>query len=375
MKILIDGRGIKKTGIGRYIENTLKEILKIDRINQYEILIRSEDIGGFHLKADNLHIVETKANFFGIKEQTELLSLLNERQPDLVHFTNFNFPVAYKGKFVITIHDLTLLRFRNLRNSLARKAYYLLTEQVMRNVVLKKGIKKSEVVIVPSNYVKQDLAKTLKVRRNKITVTYEASDTNFAKGRINLEKKHITKPYILYVGNSYPHKNLERMIIAFGKLVTDYLLDYQLVIAGKKDSFHERLEEAVQQADLQDRVIFTGFVTDQELSGLYNNASLYVFPSLSEGFGLPPLEAMAHGLPVVSSNATCMPEILGDAAIYFDPKNINEMARTMLEVLTDKKLAEGLIKKGRAQVKKYSWKKTAKQTLSIYEKALINKKG
>ena len=234
MKILIDGRGIKKTGIGRYIENTLREILKIDKTNQYDLLLRKEDMIGLDLKADNLKIVETSANFFGIKEQTELLSILNDRQPDLVHFTNFNFPVAYKGKFVITIHDLTLLHFRNLRNSLARKAYYMFKEQVMRNVVLKQGIRKAEVVIVPSGYVKEDVAKTFRVRRNKIAVTYEAADTEFAKGQINLEKKHITKPYVLYVGNAYPHKNLERMIIAFGKLITDYVLDYQLVIAGKK---------------------------------------------------------------------------------------------------------------------------------------------
>lgn len=370
MKILIDGRGIKKTGIGRYIENTLKEILKIDSSNQYELLLRDEDLEKLDLKADNLEFVRTTANFFGVKEQTEILSILKERKPDLVHFTNFNFPVAYSGKFVITIHDLTLLHFRNLRNSVARKAYYILKEQVMRNVVLKQGMKKAEVVIVPSEYVKEDVAKTFKVRRSKIAVTYEAADTEFSKGRINLEKKGINKPYVLYVGNAYPHKNLERMVIAFGKLITDYVLDYQLVIAGKKDSFHEGLEEAVKEADLQERVIFTGFVTDQELSGLYNNASLYVFPSLSEGFGLPPLEAMAHELPVVSSNTTCMPEILSDAAVYFDPKDTDEMAKAMLEVLTDSKLSEKLVKKGRAQVKKYSWKKTAKQTLEIYNRAL-----
>jgi glycosyltransferase involved in cell wall biosynthesis len=374
MKILIDGRGIKKTGIGRYIENTLKEVLKIDKSNQYELLLRDEDLEKLDLKADNLTFVKTTANFFGVKEQTEILSIIKERKPDLVHFTNFNFPVAYGGKFVITIHDLTLLHFRNLRNSIARKAYYMLKEQVMRNVVLKQGMKKAEVVIVPSDYVKEDVAKTFKVRRNKITVTYEAADTEFSKGRINLDKKGINKPFILYVGNAYPHKNLERMIIAFGKLITDYVLDYQLVIAGKKDSFHKNLEEAVKESGLEDRVIFTGFVTDQELAGLYKNAKLYVFPSLSEGFGLPPLEAMAHDLPVASSNATCMPEILGDAAVYFDPKSVDDMAKAMLKVLTDQKLLEQLIKKGRAQVKQYSWKKTALATLNIYNNVL-NKKG
>lgn len=372
MKILIDGRGIKNTGIGRYIENTLKELLVIDKNNQYLLLVKKEDSKDIRLKSPNLELVETEAEWFGVKEQTELLKVINAQKPDLVHFTNFNFPVAYKRKFVITIHDLTLLHFKNLRASVASRMYYRLKDQVMRNVVLRQGIGKAKAVIVPTEYVKEDVARTFKVRRNKIIVTYEAVDKNFYSPRVNLEKLGINKPFLLYVGNAYPHKNLERMILAFGRLTTKYLLDYQLVIAGNKDSFHENLEEAVTEANLLDRVVFTGFVTDQELAGLYKNASLYVFPSLSEGFGLPPLEAMAHDLPVVSSNATCLPEVLGDAAEYFDPKSISDMAKTMLKVLSDTELSSKLVKKGKKQIKKYNWRKTAKQTLEVYNKALKN---
>lgn len=372
MKILIDGRGIKKTGIGRYIENTLREVLQLDKKNTYQLLIKPEDRKSIKLSAPNLEFVETDIEWFGVKEQTELLKVINNQKPDLVHFTNFNFPVGYKGKFIITIHDLTLLHFKNLRASVASRMYYRLKDQVMRNVVLRQGIGKAKAVIVPTEYVKEDVAKTFKVRRNKIVVTYEAVDKDFSTPRVNLEKFGINKPYLLYVGNAYPHKNIERMILAFGKLITKYLLDYQLVIAGKKDSFHENLEEAVKEANLTDRVVFTGFVTDQELAGLYKNAKLYVFPSLSEGFGLPPLEAMAHGTPVVSSSSTCLPEVLGNSAEYFDPKNTSDMARVMLKVLSDDELALTLVKKGSKQVNKYSWRKTAKQTLVVYEKALRN---
>jgi glycosyltransferase involved in cell wall biosynthesis len=370
MKILIDGRGIKKTGIGRYIENTLREILLVDNKNDYVLLVKPEDKNTIKLKADNLEMIDADIEWFGLKEQTELLKLINEIKPDLVHFTNFNLPVAYKGKFVITIHDLTLLHFKNYRSSLASKVFYKIKDQVMRNLVLRQGIGRASTVIVPTEYVKDDVAKTFKTRKNKITVTYEAVDKDFSTPAINLEKNGINKPFVLYVGNAYPHKNLERMVLAFGKLITKYLLDYQLVIAGKKDSFHDSLEQAIADANLQDRVVFPGFVSDRELAGLYKNAKLYVFPSLSEGFGLPPLEAMAHGLPVASSNATCLPEVLGDAAVYFDPRNVSDMANAMLSVLTDEKLAKDLIKKGHTQAKKYSWKKTAKQTLDIYEKAL-----
>jgi len=368
MKILIDGRGIRKTGIGRYIESTLRELLLIDPKNDYYLLINPPDLKHIKLSTKDLQIVETNVPWFSVKEQTELLKTINSVKPDLVHFTNFNFPIAYKGKFVITIHDLTLLHFRNLRSSYLSRPYYLLKEQVMKNVVLKKGIRKAEKILVPSEYVKNDVAKTFHVRKNKIEVTYEATGAALARPRVSLDKFGIYKPYVLYVGNAYPHKNAERMIIAFGKLVTEFVLDYQLVIAGKKDSFHRNLEEAVKEAGLTDRVIFTDYVTDQELAGLYKNASLYVFPSLSEGFGLPPLEAMAYGLPVASSNATCLPEVLGDAAVYFDPRNINDMTKTMLRVLTDQKLRESLIKKGTRQIKKYSWRNTAKETLDIYSK-------
>lgn len=373
MKILIDGRGIKKTGIGRYTENTLREVLTMDKENQYQLLVKPEDRKAVKLKADNLELINTDVKWFGVKEQTELLQVINAQAPDLVHFTNFNFPIGYKGKFVITIHDLTLLHFKNLRSSMASRMYYRFKNQVMRNIVLKQGIGRARAIIVPTEYVKKDVTKTFKVRRNRIVVTYEAVDKGFYAPRINLEKFGINKPFLLYVGNAYPHKNLERMILAFGRLTTRYLLDYQLVIAGRKDSFHQGLEEAVQEANLTDRVIFTDFVTDYELAGLYKNAKLYIFPSLSEGFGLPPLEAMAHDLPVISSNATCLPEVLGEAAEFFDPKSINGMSEAMLKVLSDEKLAKKLIVSGRKQIKKYNWNKTAKQTLEVYQKALRSK--
>ncbi|MEI8338944.1 MAG: glycosyltransferase, partial [bacterium] len=168
MKILIDGRGIKKTGIGRYIENTLSEVLKLDNVNTYILLVKSSDKKNINISAANLSYVVADADWFGLKEQTELLKVINKQQPDLVHFTNFNFPVAYKGRFVITIHDLTLLHFKNLKPSPMYRAYYLFKEQIMKNVVLKRGITKAQAIFVPSEYVKEDVAKTFKVRRNKI---------------------------------------------------------------------------------------------------------------------------------------------------------------------------------------------------------------
>jgi len=167
--------------------------------------------------------------------------------------------------------------------------------------------------------------------------------------------KESTKPYLLYVGNIYPHKNTERMISAFKKLIRQNNSDYQLVIVGGDN------------ADSTKEVIFTGFVDDDKLDDLYKNATLYVFPSLYEGFGLSPLEAMARGVVTTSSNASCLPEILGDGVLYFNPSDIDDIAEKISKVLFDENLRNTLIKRGFERVKKYSWQKTAEETSEIYK--------
>ena len=176
------------------------------------------------------------------------------------------------------------------------------------------------------------------------------------------------KPYVLYVGNAYPHKNLERLILAFAKIKNQ---EYQLVLVGEIDYFYNKLKEFVHNSKfiIHDSVVFIGLVSDKQLETLYQNASLYVFPSLYEGFGLPALEAMAFGLPIVSSKAASLPEILGRAAFYFDPDDIDGMAQAIKRGLRDKDLREKLREAGFEQIKKYSWSKMAQETLEIYQKS------
>ena len=369
MKILIDGRWIRQTGIGRYIHQTLEQILLIDKSNEYILLVRPQDQSKLKLRAPNLSLLPVDIDWYGFKEQTKLLKVIDDQKPDLVHFTNFNFPLGYKGKFVITVHDLTLLHFQNVRKSLLAKPMYKVKDSVMR-LVLRQGINRAKAIFVPTEYVKEDIAKTYRIRRTKIDVAQQAAAEPYKRARVNLEELGINKPFLLYVGNAYPHKNLERLILTFGEHITKYVLDYQLVVVGKKDDFHAALEEEVQKSGLQDRVVFTGFVDDAGLAGLYKACSAYVFPSLSEGFGLPGLEAMSYGAPVIASNATCLPEILGDAAVYFNPKSINNMAKVISQVMDNKDSKEKMVKKGYAQIKTYDWKKTAKIKLDVYEKML-----
>ncbi|MDA2935811.1 glycosyltransferase family 4 protein [Patescibacteria group bacterium AH-259-L05] len=181
--------------------------------------------------------------------------------------------------------------------------------------------------------------------------------------------KQLKEPYLLYVGNAYPHKNLERLISAF-KIVLQKQPELYLVLVGKIDYFYERLQDFVKELGLEKNVIFTGYVSDSELSWLYTHGLAYVFPSLSEGFGLPGLEAMTHSLPVISSNKEPLPEIYGEAALYFNPEDINEMAHAILQIVQSKEVREKLKKVGRVKVKKYSWDRCAKQTLEVYKSVL-----
>jgi len=186
-------------------------------------------------------------------------------------------------------------------------------------------------------------------------------------------------PFLLYIGNAYPHKNLEGLILVFSKLHLKYP-DLRLVLVGKEDYFYNRVKEVAKTNNLWQKenhnspVVFTGYVPDIDLEALFQEATVYVFPSLYEGFGLPPLEAMAHGCPVVSSDRASMPEILGDAALYFDPENKLDMFNVIEKVLNDSSERDRLIKLGHEQVKKYSWWECALATSRIYHKVLSNLK-
>ena len=211
-------------------------------------------------------------------------------------------------------------------------------------------------------------------RPEKIIVTPEGAPQKslpFPGLKYKLSEFGLTKHYLIYVGNAYPHKNLEGLIRAFEILISDLKKDFQLALVGEEDYFYERLQEEAKDSILSEpeifeRLLFTDFVADEDLWILYQNAALYVFPSLCEGFGLPPLEAMSQGVPVVCSSATCLPEVLGEAAIYFDPLSPRDMAEKINQVLDSENLRRDLINRGFEQIKKYSWRKMGEETLKIY---------
>jgi len=271
-------------------------------------------------------------------------------------------PIRYKGKVVTTMHDLTTLRYLNPSKNTA----ILKAKQVVYGRVNKVVAKKSLAIFTPSNYVKEDVVNYTHINPDKVTVTYEAADK--IKDDPEIVSVLKGKRYIMYTGKPFPHKNLGRLIEAFNIIRTTDP-DLSLALVGKKDTNYSRIEDGV-IAKAIDNVVFTDFVSEGQLRWLYENCQAYVFPSLSEGFGLPGLEAMIHGAPVVSSNFTCLPEIFGEAAEYFNPMDINDMALTIQKVINNETTRQKLITTGYKEAGKYSWATMAKQTLKIYEDVL-----
>jgi glycosyltransferase involved in cell wall biosynthesis len=310
----------------------------------------------------NFTKVECPHKEFSLDEQAGLLRQLKQMNPDLVHFGMVQQPVFYKGKVVTTMHDLTGIRFRNPTKN---PVVFTIKQQIYK-WVNKRVARKSDAIITPTEFVRQDAASYTHISPDKITVTYESADEMppGAEPVSGLEDAQ----FIMYLGRPQPHKNLARLISAYAQLKQKYP-DIKLVLAGRKDAMYELHEQRIIKENIPD-VVFTDYISDQQLRWLYEHCAVYVFAALSEGFGLPALEAMLHGAPVASSNATCLPEVYGDAAHYFDPTSVDDMARAIEDILVDENLRKDLITKGAVQAKKYSWQHMAEQTLAIYNKVL-----
>ena len=361
-RIVIDARE-SGTSTGRYIDKLIEYLSKQKSDYEFIILTKSHRVNFIKEIAPDYKVATCNIKEFTFAEQLSLLKQIKSLKPDLVHFGMTQQPVLYRKPKVTTIHDLTTLRFINpAKNPVVYKI-----KQFVYAYVIKSATKNSKAIITPSNYVKKDLIDYAGINDGKVRVTYEAAD------EINEPAKAIKdlngKRFLLYVGRSTPHKNLKRLIEAFRKNSMDKP-DLVLVLAGKIDQNLEMIVSGLDKS-IKDKVFLTDFIGDDKLKWLYQNCQAYVFPSLSEGFGLPGLEAMIHGAPVISSNATCLPEIYGDAALFFNPLSVEEMSKAISRVLEDKALRDKLIKLGYLQVKKYSWQKMALETLEIYNKLLV----
>ena len=363
MKIGIDARLWSETGVGRYIRNLVYNLEKIDKSNDYVLFLRTVDIEKFKIQSSKFKVVPVDIRWHTIDEQLKLPQILNKENLDLVHFPYFSVPVGYSRPFVMTIHDLIINHFPTGKASKLPLYLYQL-KRLGYDYIVKKAVKRAQKIIVPLHAVRDDLVVTLGVKKEKITVTYEGFDEKI----LTEDKSPIDNTkYFLYVGNAYPHKNIDRMIKAFSLFRTEQNKDVHLLLIGKEDYFYKKLHEKIKKENYSGIVIRNN-AKDKELANFYKNAICLVSPSLMEGFGLPVLEAMASACVVLASDIPSFREVCMAAAIYFDPHSVIDMKEKMNYIYTfDKEARDKLIKRGLDRSKQFSWRKMAEQTLQVYE--------
>jgi glycosyltransferase involved in cell wall biosynthesis len=366
MRIGIDARfyGRIGKGLGRYVSELIAHLERLDRTNEYVVFLRRENWDDYVPSAPNFRKVLADVPWYGIREQVVLPWLLLRERIDLAHFPHFNVPILCPTRFVMTVHDLILLRFPTARATTLGPLLFK-TKFLLYRLVIGIALRRARTVFAVSEHTKDALlAEYPFLRARPPVVTYPACGTPF-RGARSAAAPAVPTPYALYVGNAYPHKNLDRLVDAFAEF-RKHRPDYRLAIVGGGDHFHRRLETDARATGRDHGVHFLGTVTDGELAALYDHAAFYVFPSLYEGFGLPPLEAMCRGVPVASSDATCLPEILGDAVRYFDAASVPAIADAMLALASDDALREELRRRGTDRAKRFDWNETARITLSHY---------
>lgn len=364
MKILIDARlyGLENAGLGRYLINLVGELAKIDSKDEYVLLLRKKYFDSLDLPK-NWKKVLTDFRHYSFTEQIKLPGIIKKENPDIVHFPHFNIPIFYRGKFVITIHDMLMHDFVGLSASILPVPVYFLKQLVYR-IVFRRAILASSKIITPSNAVKDEIVKYYNVNSSEIETVYEGFDE-----RIGINESYTPpNPYFVYAGNAYPHKNLDRLIEAIVALNSGSDKKIMLLIASARNVFVRRLEKVIEKLKAQDFVKLLGFVPDAQLGGLFKNSLGFVSPALSEGFGLPGIEAMNAGTLLLASEIPVFKEVYGNHAIYFNPFDFTSIEKAMQNVIEmDPETRKYRIEEAQKFSKRYSWAKMAKETLEVYD--------
>ena len=375
MRIAFDIRKLNSFGIGTYIRNIILNLANLDHENPYFLITQEKERFALANLPPNFSFILDPSGDNSLWNDLVLPYSLKRSQIDLLHTPHYRAPRFLGCRSVITIHDCVHILFPNYASSAsafdqARKA-------------TKRSIRKCSHIFTVSQATQRDLMRLFSVPQEKITVVYNAIDeravlsNNLEEQKRVLERYQIQDPFLLYAGNIKPHKNIARIIEAFSVLKMELKDDenwknLKLLIIGDELSRHQFLRRTVIRSGVQHDVRFFGFIPYETLKALYKSAQIFVFPSLYEGFGLPPLEAMANGTPVLASNVSSLPEVLGDAALLVNPENVFEISKGLKHLLFDTNLRSGLIEKGFEQSRKYSWKKSAALVWKTYQEILQN---
>jgi glycosyltransferase involved in cell wall biosynthesis len=363
--IVIDAR-VRRSSTGRYADQLVEHLQDTDHTNRYTILVAPDDDWKMH--NPNFTTLPSPFPQFSFNPLHELRFTwqLYRLKPDLVHFTMTQQPLLYFGNIVTTTHDLTMFYFAHPKGT---PMWIFRIKLRLYAFLMWWSHKKSKRIVVPTNTVAKEIAERQPFTKKKVVVTYES----FGVPPSVTPKKPqmISGEYIMYQGTGFPHKNIGKLVEAFDIVNRSYP-QLKLVLVGKLEKHYLDVKREAQGHPSAKNIIFTDFLPDPQSKWTFEHAQLYAFPSLMEGWSMTGLEAMAYGTPVVSSNASVLPEVYGDGALYCNARDAGDMAAKILQVLDSPKLQEQLIAAGHRQVKKYSWTKMAKETLAIYSSLLKN---
>jgi len=370
MRIGIDARfyGPKTGGggLGRYVAELVTHLEKIDSSNEYVLFLRKENFHECRVTRPNFTKRLVDVPWYSVAEQRVMPQEIALAKVNFMHFLHWNVPIFSRTPFLVTIHDLILLEDPTSAHATTRNAFVHGVKYAGFRMVIENAIHRSRHIITVSEYTKQSVLKHFRIKPQKITVIHNGVVTPSEGGGVSLRNLGVVEPYVLAVGNRYPHKNLEILIEAFAPVFAKHQ-SASLVLAGRHDVFTERLMKLARKLGLPEHAVrFVNLPSDDELGALYRHASLLAFPSKIEGFGIPPLEAMSVGTPAMSSRASCLPEILGDAAVYTDPDDDDQMTKTMLTALEDPQSLQPFVERGHERVSHFRWDTAAKQTLETY---------
>jgi glycosyltransferase involved in cell wall biosynthesis len=363
--VAIDARKLHDFGIGTYIRNLLRQLARIDHDTDYVLLCREADLGvGAQLGANFRTVLEPSPNY-SVREQVHVPWVLRREKPDLFHAPHYVLPAGVPCRSVVTIHDCIHLMFPQYLPNRMAYAY--------ARASMWAAARRSDCILTVSEASKRDILHFFNVPPEKIVVVYNAIDDHFWAtppeedvARVR-ERYQLDHQFVLYVGNIKPHKNLVRLIESFAEFRQTGFEDVKLLIIGDEISKLPALRRAVHRHKLHKHVRFLGYVSEQTLGILYRLAAVFVFPSLYEGFGLPPLEAMASGTPVVTSNVSSLPEVAGDAAVLVDPYDTDSIVDGLRRVVGDPALAADLRARGLVRAREFSWERSVERTLRVYQ--------
>ncbi len=372
MKIAIDARAFYWTGIGRYIRMMLSQLQTHRGKHAFTLLVpegkEREVANDLNDTRNFFTYVGVEPSYYSFKEQTRFLYQLRALQVDLVHFTHFNIPYFYRRPYVVTIHDITRFIFPGQK----RQSF---VQQLAYEAIFANAVSHAKEVIAVSRTTQRDMYQLPFRNLSRITTIHEgvAPEFSFPVSLLSRQKVRLLlgtdRPFFLFVGVWMNHKNLVRLLGAY-QLVRKQFPEMALVITGKPVPGYSNLLSYVQEHHLEHDVIFPGFVSHALLPALYAESTAFLFPSLYEGFGLPPLEAMACNTPVVASNCSSMPELLGDAFVPVNPESVLDIARGMTSILQYPAIAQNMSERALAHVKQYRWDIAAQEHIRVYERAL-----